>query len=42
LRSGPEFDSWRRDELDIALNGAGRGAADGRVILLMSDPRDLG
>jgi DEAD/DEAH box helicase domain-containing protein len=39
---GPEFDSWRRDELDIALSGAGRAMQTVASILLMSDPRDIG
>jgi DEAD/DEAH box helicase domain-containing protein len=39
---GPEFDSWPRDELDIALSGAGRAMQTVGSILLMSDPHDLG
>ena len=39
---GPEFDSWRRDELDIALSGAGRAMQTVASILLMSDPHDIG
>jgi DEAD/DEAH box helicase domain-containing protein len=39
---GPAFDSWRRDELDIALSGAGRAMQTVASILLMSDPRDIG
>ena len=39
---GPEFDSWRRDELDIALSGAGRALQTVASVLLMSDPHDLG
>src|SRR5215213_3362424 len=38
----PTFDSWRRDELDIALSGAGRAMQTVASILLMSDPRDIG
>ena len=33
---------WRRDELDLALVGAGRAMQTVASILLMSDPRDLG
>ncbi len=39
---GPDFDSWPRDELDIALSGAGRALQTVGSILLMSDPHDLG
>ena len=39
---GPEFDSWRRDDLDIALGGAGRAMQTVASVLLMSDPRDIG
>ena len=39
---GPSFDSWRRDELDIALSGAGRAMQTVASILLMSDPHDIG
>ena len=39
---GPEFDSWRRDDLDIALSGAGRALQTVASVLLMADPRDLG
>lgn len=35
-------DGWRRDELDVALVGAGRALQTVASILLMSDPRDLG
>ncbi|MEO6351375.1 MAG: DEAD/DEAH box helicase [Candidatus Limnocylindrales bacterium] len=38
----PTFDSWPRDELDVALSGAGRAMQTVASILLMSDPRDLG
>ena len=31
---GPTFDSWRRDELDIALNGAGRALLGRQLPLL--------
>ena len=40
--AGGEFDSWRRDELDIALSGAGRALQTVASVLLMSDPHDLG
>jgi DEAD/DEAH box helicase domain-containing protein len=33
---------WRRDELDVALVGAGRALQTVASILLMSDPHDLG
>lgn len=33
---------WRRDELDLALIGAGRALRTVASVLLMSDPRDLG
>jgi DEAD/DEAH box helicase domain-containing protein len=33
---------WRRDELDVALLGAGRAIQTMAAILLMVDPRDLG
>ena len=33
---------WRRDELDIALLGAGRAIQTVAAVLLMVDPRDLG
>jgi DEAD/DEAH box helicase domain-containing protein len=36
------FDPWRRDELDIALTGAGRAMQTVASILLMSDPHDIG
>jgi DEAD/DEAH box helicase domain-containing protein len=39
---GSSFDSWRRDELDIALSGAGRALQTVAAVLLMSDPRDIG
>ncbi len=39
---GAEFDSWRRDELDVALSGAGRALQTVASVLLMSDPHDLG
>ena len=35
-------DHWRRDELDVALLGAGRGIQTIAAVLLMVDPRDLG
>ena len=34
--------TWRRDELDIALVGAGRAIQAVASVLLMVDPRDLG
>ena len=34
--------SWRRDDLDRALLGAGRALQTVASVLLMSDPRDLG
>ncbi|MEO8229181.1 MAG: DEAD/DEAH box helicase [Chloroflexota bacterium] len=34
--------TWRRDELDIALLGAGRAIQAVASVLLMVDPRDLG
>ena len=37
-RAGP----WRRDELDVALVGAGRAIQTVASVLLMVDPRDLG
>jgi DEAD/DEAH box helicase domain-containing protein len=39
---GPAFDSWRRDELDAGLNGAGRAMQTVASVLLMSDPHDIG
>jgi len=33
---------WRRDELDVALIGAGRAVQAVAAVLLMVDPRDLG
>jgi DEAD/DEAH box helicase domain-containing protein len=33
---------WRRDELDVALLGAGRAIQAVAAVLLMIDPRDLG
>jgi len=35
-------DRWRRDELDVALVGAGRAIQTVAAVLLMVDPRDLG
>ncbi|HET9083523.1 MAG TPA: DEAD/DEAH box helicase [Candidatus Limnocylindrales bacterium] len=35
-------DHWRRDDLDIALLGAGRAIQTIASVLLMVDPRDLG
>jgi DEAD/DEAH box helicase domain-containing protein len=39
---GPDFDSWRRDDLDMALSGAGRAMQTVASVLLMSDPHDIG
>jgi len=36
------FGTWRRDELDAALVGAGRALQTVASVLLMADPRDLG
>ena len=36
------LDSWRRDELDLALTGAGRALQTVASVLLMADPHDLG
>jgi DEAD/DEAH box helicase domain-containing protein len=36
------FAAWRRDDLDVALVGAGRALQTVGSILLMSDPHDLG
>jgi DEAD/DEAH box helicase domain-containing protein len=36
------FDGWRRDELDVALSGAGRAMQTVASVLLMSDPHDIG
>jgi DEAD/DEAH box helicase domain-containing protein len=33
---------WRRDDLDVALVGAGRALQAVAAVLLMVDPRDLG
>ncbi len=35
-------DHWRRDDLDVALLGAGRAIQTIASVLLMGDPRDLG
>ena len=35
-------DGWRRDDLDVALLGAGRAIQTVASVLLMVDPRDLG
>ncbi|MFO1540764.1 MAG: DEAD/DEAH box helicase [Chloroflexota bacterium] len=35
-------DGWRRDELDVALVGAGRALQTVAALLLMADPHDLG
>ncbi len=39
---GPDFDSWRRDDLDMALTGAGRAMQTVASVLLMADPHDIG
>jgi len=39
---GPDFDSWRRDDLDVALSGAGRAMQTVASVLLMADPHDIG
>jgi DEAD/DEAH box helicase domain-containing protein len=36
------FDGWRRDELDVALSGAGRAMQTVASVLLMADPHDIG
>ncbi len=36
------FAGWRRDDLDVALVGAGRALQAVASVLLMSDPHDLG
>jgi DEAD/DEAH box helicase domain-containing protein len=38
----PVFESWRRDELDIGLRGAGRAMQTVASVLLMADPHDIG
>src|SRR5258708_32734748 len=35
-------DGWRRDDLDVALLGAGRAIQTGASVLLTVDPRRLG
>jgi DEAD/DEAH box helicase domain-containing protein len=40
--TGERLGSWRRDDLDIALIGAGRAIQTVASVLLMVDPRDLG
>jgi DEAD/DEAH box helicase domain-containing protein len=42
LTAGQARSTWRRDELDVALLGAGRAIQTIAAILLMGDPRDLG
>ena len=39
---GAGFDPWRRDELDVALAGAGRAMQTVASVLLMADPHDIG
>jgi DEAD/DEAH box helicase domain-containing protein len=36
------FDGWRREELDVALSGAGRAMQTVASVLLMADPHDIG
>jgi DEAD/DEAH box helicase domain-containing protein len=40
--TGDDLGGWRRDDLDIALIGAGRAIQAVASVLLMVDPRDLG
>jgi DEAD/DEAH box helicase domain-containing protein len=42
LTAGTLPGSWRRDQLDVALLGAGRAIQTVAAILLMVDPHDLG
>ena len=42
LTADASRDRWRRDELDVALLGAGRAIQTVAAIALMVDPRDLG
>ncbi len=42
LTAGELAASWRREELDVALVGAGRAIQTVASVLLMVDPRDLG
>jgi DEAD/DEAH box helicase domain-containing protein len=42
LTAGRLVGPWRRDELDVALVGAGRAIQTIASVLLMVDPRDLG
>jgi DEAD/DEAH box helicase domain-containing protein len=41
-RGDPDPTRWRKDDLDVALLGAGRGIQAVAAVLLMCDPRDLG
>jgi DEAD/DEAH box helicase domain-containing protein len=41
-RGDPEPMPWRKDDLDVALLGAGRAIQTVASVLLMVDPRDLG
>ncbi|MGH2897759.1 MAG: Zn-binding domain-containing protein, partial [Solirubrobacteraceae bacterium] len=41
-RGDPERMPWRKDDLDVALLGAGRAIQAVAAVLLMCDPRDLG
>ena len=42
LTAGSLAPAWRREELDVALVGAGRAIQTVASVLLMVDPRDLG
>jgi DEAD/DEAH box helicase domain-containing protein len=42
VAAGGPAGRWRRDELDVALVGAGRAIQTVASVLLMVDPRDLG
>jgi len=41
-RGDPDMIPWRKDDLDVALLGAGRAIQAVAAVLLMCDPRDLG
>ncbi len=38
----PAFESWPRDELDMALTGTGRAMQTVASVLMMADPHDIG
>jgi DEAD/DEAH box helicase domain-containing protein len=42
VTAGTAGDRWRREDLDVALIGAGRAIQAVAAVLLMVDPRDLG